>query len=111
ALALQRSSLDRGRRKRIDHLLCRLDSVLRPLRQAATDETIQRRRDLDGERRRIVVEDRVSGLDGGVALERAATREHLVDDGPESKAVGALIRGLAPNLLGRHVADRAEDRA
>jgi hypothetical protein len=79
--------------------------------QAATDETIQRRRDPAGERRRIVVEDRVSGLDGGVALERAATREHLVDDGPESKDVRALIRRLAPHLLGRHVADRAEDRA
>ena len=44
-------------------------------------------------------------------MERAASREHLVEDAAEREDVGAMIAALPANLFGRHVADRAEHDA
>ena len=85
--------------------------LLRILLQTVADDPLELQWDTRGERRRIVVEDCVRGLDGRVALECTAPREHLVQDGPEAEQVRALIRGLTPDLLGRHVPDGAKNRA
>jgi hypothetical protein len=62
-----------------------------------------------GKIRRVVVEDGGHGLSGGVALEGALAGDHFVQDAAETEDVGAMIDGFAANLLGGHVADRAED--
>jgi hypothetical protein len=46
-----------------------------------------------------------------LALERAATRAHLVQDRAERKDVGARVGVEALQLLGRHVLQRADDAA
>ena len=66
-----------------------------------------RRRDVG----RILLEDRRHRFGGGVALERAASGEHLVEDAAQREDVGAMIAALPANLLGRHVTDRAEHDA
>src|SRR4029077_12614366 len=51
--------------------------------------------------------------DGGVrsTLDRAATREHLVEYEPQREDVGPGIQGIAERLLRRHVEDRSHRRA
>ena len=66
-----------------------------------------RRRDVG----RILLEDGRHRFGCGVAMERAASREHLVEDAAEREDVGAMIAALPANLFGRHVADRAEHDA
>ena len=56
----------------------------------------------------FLLEDGRHGLGGGLALERAAAGQHLVEHDAEREQVGAAVDGLAADLLGRHVADRAE---
>ena len=46
-----------------------------------------------------------------LSLEGAAAGRHLVQDGPEGEDVGAGVRFLPLELLGRHVLERAEDRS
>ena len=78
------------------------------------DDALQRRGDgavRGDEIRRILLEDRGHRVGGRVAFERSLPREHLVEHGAEREDVGALVRGLAAHLLGRHVGERAEDRA
>ncbi len=50
-------------------------------------------------------------VDGGVRVERAPARHRLVEDAAEREDVGAVIDGLALDLLRRHVADRSHDRS
>ena len=66
------------------------------------------RRVADVQRRRILLEDGIHGLDRGVAAERSAPCEHFVEDDPERENVGAMVGGDTADLLGRHVADRAQ---
>ena len=58
--------------------------------------------------RRILLEDSRHGLSGGLALERAAAGQHLVEDDAEREQVRAAVNGLTTDLFGCHVADRAE---
>ena len=44
-------------------------------------------------------------------MESSLAREHLVEDRAEREDVRAGVGGLAADLLGRHVAERAEDDA
>ena len=44
-----------------------------------------------------------------LAREQPPAGEHLVEQDAEGPDVGALVDGLAPGLLGRHVGGRAED--
>jgi hypothetical protein len=91
-----------------------LEPSLRILLDAVADDALEARRDLlvrDGEVRRLLLEDRGHRLARGVGLERAPSREHLVEDRAEGEDVGARVGGLALDLLRRHVAQRAHDDA
>jgi len=83
----------------------------RILFQAARDDPAEGHRHCGRKRRRFRVENGKAARDGRLRREGELAGEHLVQDGPEAEHVRALIRGLAPDLLGRHVPDRAEDRA
>ncbi len=61
--------------------------------------------------RRLFAQDRGHRLRAGFSLERAAPREHLVEDGAECEDVRAVVGGLAAHLLRGHVARRAHDDA
>jgi len=61
--------------------------------------------------RRLLGDDRRHRLRGGRAIERHATRHHLVQHEPEGKLVRAEIDVPAGGLLRRHVLDGAQDRS
>ena len=79
----------------------------RTMRSSAGRDVLVR----DGEVRRVLLQDRRHRVGGRVAVERAPAREHLVEDRAEGEDVAARVGGLAAHLLGRHVAERAEDDA
>jgi hypothetical protein len=91
-----------------------LEALLRPLLQAVPHHPVEARGHrpaaLD-ELGRLLLEDRVQRLHRARALERAPAREHLVEDRPQGEDVGAVVDGLAPHLLRRHVAHRPDHRA
>ena len=60
---------------------------------------------------RLLVQDGVHRVDLVLVDERARARQHLAEDDAEGEDVAAQIDALAEQLLGRHVADRAHDRA
>ena len=104
-----------GQRLNVERdVACRLEALLRVLLEAVQDDPVERGRQRLaplGGRRGVLLEDRVHRLDGRVALERAASRQHLVEHDAEREDVGAVIDGLPAHLLGRHVPHRAEHRA
>src|SRR5258707_1394283 len=51
------------------------------------------------------------GFRAGAAFERALPADHFVQNTSETENVGELIRGLASDLLRRHVADGAQHHA
>ena len=92
----------------------RVKTLLRILLQAVPHDALEPRREvLVGQRevRRVLPQDRRHRVGGGVAVEGALAREHLVEDRAEGEDVAAGV-GLPPaHLLGRHVADRPEDHS
>ena len=62
------------------------------------------------QRRRLVAQDRGDEADLGVAGERPAAGEHLVEDGAEREDVGPRVDRPPLRLLRRHVGRGAEDR-
>ncbi len=89
---------------------CRLEALYRVLLQAVPDHAIQAGSEAGDRRvqfRRLFLQDGVHGLHAGVALERALAGQHLVEDGAQSKNVGAMVGALAAHLFRRHVADGA----
>jgi len=78
---------------------------------------LQQQPDMRGRRQRQCVPQRLgaeNGSDGvgdGVALERDAARQHLVQHTAECPDVGPLVDELSPRLFGAHVGGRAEDHA
>ena len=91
-----------------------LEALRRVLLEATRDEAVERGgnagRALRG-LRRMVPEDRGHRLAGRRPRERASPRQHLVEDGAEGEDVAAGVGGLAPDLLGRHVARPSQDDA
>ena len=89
-------------------------ALLRVLGQAALDDPAERggqpRRRLE-ERLGLLPDDGGERLRGRVALEGLPPRGHLVEDRAERELVGAEVHRPSRRLLGRHVADRAEDGA
>jgi hypothetical protein len=93
-------------------------SIFRVLLETAGDQARETRRQPGRgrvaparERSRLLLENRRHRFRGGVALERAAAREHLVQHGPEGEDVGTRVGRVAAHLLRRHVAHGAEHRA
>ena len=91
-----------------------MEALLRVLLETVPDDALEAGRDVlvrDGEVRRVFLQDRRHRVGGRVAVERAPAREHLVEDRAEGEDVAARVGGLAADLLGRHVAERAEHDA
>ena len=91
-----------------------LPSALAVLRQALADDAVERRRRerrRHGHRRRVALEDRPDDARLAAALEGAPAGHHLVEHGAEREDVAARIDVAPLELLGRHVEQRAEDRA
>ena len=88
-----------------------MEALLRALLEAVPDDAVEAGRDVlirDREVRRVLLEDRGHRLSRRVPVERAAPGEHLVEDRAEGEDVRTRVGGLALDLLGRHVAERAE---
>ena len=95
-------------------LACRLPSLVRILVQSRLHDAVElrRRNRLEiGERPRPVLED--GGNQAGLrrAGERTLACDHLVEDQAQRVEIGTRIRLLSFELLRRHVAEGAEDRA
>ncbi len=98
-----------GERQVVDRLI----AFLRALFEAAPHQLLERRRQWAlerGEGRRVVAQDRGDHVGAGVAAERPLAGEHLEQHRAEREDVGALVGRLAAQLLGRHVAQGADDR-
>ena len=92
----------------------RLEALPRFLFQAVPDNAIESGRHIQStlaQLGRIFLQDGVHGLDAGVALERAFSRDHFVENRAQAENVGVVVNGLPPHLLRRHVARRAHHRA
>ena len=94
--------------------MSRLPPIYRRLRKAALDNVVKRGRSEWRQRRHrgrfrlenLRYETRLCG-----GLERAPAGGHLVQQGAQREDVGAHVGGLALHLFGRHVLQRADDRA
>ncbi len=87
-----------------------LPAPLAILLETASQHVVEQRmrRLKRGDRRRLAPHDRRNHRDGDGALERLASREHLVEHATEGEDVGAVIARVAIELLGRHVLQGAE---
>ena len=109
--------LARRARKRFEverEVVGRVEALLGILLEAVAHDALEAGRDVlvgDGEIRRILLQDRRHRVRGGVAVESASAREHLVQDGAEGENVRARVGRPAAHLLGRHIAERAHDDA
>ncbi len=84
------------------------------LGEAPIDRPLERRRHervQRGRRRRLLLEDRGHRLRSAAAIERTLAREQLVDHRAEREEIRPIVHRASGRLLGRHVGERAEDRA
>ena len=89
-------------------------ALLRRLRHRGADHDVEAGRDAGGERacrRRGIVEVRVHLRQLGVARERHAAGERVEEDGAQRVHVGARVRVLAADLLGRCEVRRTDETA
>ena len=92
----------------------RVEALLGILLEAVPHDAVEARRDvLVGRRevRRVLPQDGRHRLRRRLAVEGARARDHLVENGAEREDVRARIGLLSLDLLGRHVAERAEHDA
>ena len=90
----------------------RVETFLGTLLEAVVNDQLDSGRDGPARAfhlRRLVAQDRGESVSRTVAGEGAPGREHLVQHHAEAEDVGAHVHGLAADLLGAHVAERAED--
>ena len=82
----------------------------RALLETAVDDSIERERNrADGERRRIVLQDRGHPLDRGIAGKGVLPGEHFVEHRAKRKDVGPVIGSFTAHLLWSHVAGGAQN--
>lgn len=94
------------------NILRRLKPLTRLLLDAVPHNPFQRgcgREVPAGEVRWLLIQNGGHGLGASVALESTLAAEHFVQDAAEAKDIAAIVRGFAPYLLGRHVADGPQD--
>ncbi len=91
----------------------RLKARRRILLDAGLDDALELRRRIRAEEvaRESFHQDRGDRRRARFAMERLLGRDHLEQNATERKDVRARIDGLAAQLLGRHVAERADHRA
>jgi hypothetical protein len=92
----------------------RLEAFLSILFEAMADDPLNPRRDCPIRLRQvrgIFLEDRTHRVGSCRALERALAGHHLIEHRAEREDVRAVIGLETAHLLGRHVANRAEDDA
>ena len=92
----------------------RVVATRRVLRQQPLDHVNERRGRLPvevGDRIRLLAHDRRHRVERVIAGEGRLAGGQLVENGAERKLIGAEIERPPVCLLGRHVADRADDRA
>ena len=88
----------------------RLETALQRLLETMANETVERRRNSRGAVRRFgwfLVEYRVDGIGGRVAVEGALAVDHFMENRAKAEDVTPLINGEAAHLLGRHVTNGA----
>ena len=102
-----------GSRERERDILRGLKALGRILLHAVADDALQSEWNggIAARPLRIVFQNRTHRFGGRLAVERAPSAEHLVDDGAQAEDIGPVIGRGAAHLLGRHVADGAEHKA
>ena len=110
----RRGSRPRKRVQRERDVSRGLKPLGRRLLEAVLDDPVQGGREVRAGARelgRVVLDDRRHRLGRRLALEGAASGQHLVEHAPEREEIGPRIRGKAAHLLGCHVTDRAHHGA
>ena len=98
---------DRQIAQQLAHVLIPLVARLRQRTLDHGDELERQARVDVRQRLRHLVQDLEEGRREGIAGKRLPPAEQLVKDDADGKDVGAMIRALAADLLGRHVVHRA----
>ena len=102
-----------GKRVQVEgEVVGRVEALLGVLLEAMPHDALEAGRDAAvglGEVGRLLRQDGAHRVRGRLAVEGALAREHLVEDRTEGKDVAARVGGTAAHLLGRHVAERAEN--
>ena len=88
----------------------RLEPPLGVLLDAAPHDALVLRRHVPWQLRDVVAHHAADRVDRAAGDERIPSRDRLVEDAAEGEDVGGRERGLAAELLRRHVAERADDR-
>ena len=88
-----------------------MEPLLGILFEAVAHDPLEARRDVligDGEIRRIFAQDRRHRVRRRISMERALSREHLVEDRAEGEDVAARVGRPSTHLLRRHIAERSQ---
>ena len=92
----------------------RLKALPRLLLHAVAHNPFQSRWDGEASAGKLggfLIQDCGHGLGAGVVLERTLAIEHFVQNAAETENVRAMVRGVAPHLFRRHVADGPQNLA